>query len=109
MNKALFSSLFLVTLLTTLSACGGGRSVQQVQAESSKKTKVFLIWSDVTSSLKDSEVREVAKLTSAILDHLPEDSKYMVYPIQNETGRPVHIIKKGPSLDEPVRSSDDRD
>jgi hypothetical protein len=98
MSRNAVGSFIVLLLLSTLSACGG--SAQQTQSDSNKKqTKVVLIWCDVTSSLRDLESEEVANLASSVLDHLPEDARYVVYPIQNETGRPVHIIKKGPSLD----------
>jgi hypothetical protein len=95
-----------LSLVTSCSKNGGS---QKVQANTTtKKIKVILLWCDVTSSLKDLESEEVSSLASAVLDHFPQGTKYVLYPIQTETGRPVAIIKSGPSLED-LSSNDNSD
>lgn len=96
--------LLLLTLVTSCSQSGGGEKA----SATTKKIKVVLLWCDVTSSLKDLESGEVSSIAAAILDHFPQDTKYVLYPIQTETGRPVAIIKSGPSLEDPP-SNDNSD
>jgi hypothetical protein len=95
MKLQVFTLGTILLALALLSSCA--RTGGSHQAEASK-VKVLLLWCDVTSSLKELEIEEVSRIATAVLDHLPAGSKYVVYPIHTETERPVPIIKSGPLL-----------
>jgi hypothetical protein len=99
----------LLLSLSLITSCAKKGGIQEVQATATpKKIKVLLLWCDVTSSLKDLESEEVSSIASAVLDHFPQGTKYVLYPIQTETGRPVPIIKSGPTMED-LPTNDDTD
>ncbi len=59
------------------------------------KTKVVLVLCDVTGSLTESQSGRVAALAADIIDTLPGNSKYAVYPINEDSGRTPPLIPSG--------------
>ncbi|MFL6278067.1 MAG: hypothetical protein ACJ74G_23000 [Blastocatellia bacterium] len=57
------------------------------------KTRVALIFADVTNSLKPEESQQVAQLTAQVVNSLPRRSEFVVYPIQIETQRLSPILR----------------
>lgn len=99
-----------VALCVTLvkPACTPNNSNNSNSAQPQASKKVVMIWCDVTSSLQQSEVGEVAKLASDILDSLPEGTRYILYPIQRETERLKEITSgevppSDPDIDDLVK------
>ncbi len=74
-------SLALLSLLV-IAACGPVEIKQRVI-----KQRVVLIFSDVTSSLLETESASVANLTSDVIDSLTPGSKFSVVPIQVQPER----------------------
>jgi hypothetical protein len=58
------------------------------------KQRVVLILADVTRSLSQEQLEKSANLTADILDSLPVNSIYSVYPIQKETERILPLISR---------------
>ncbi|HEV7745471.1 MAG TPA: hypothetical protein VGO56_10785 [Pyrinomonadaceae bacterium] len=59
-----------------------------------ERERVVLIFSDVTSSLLQSESEQVGTLTCDVLDSLPPGTQYRVYPIQIE-GQKLEPMDEG--------------
>jgi hypothetical protein len=87
MKKTLTLWLLFTAATTILTSCDT-EPIVMVQ-----KTRVALVFSDVTSSLIPQENKEVAMLTADVLDHLPPGATYAVYPIQIETQRLTPIVE----------------
>src|SRR5262249_25163510 len=58
------------------------------------RERVVLIFSDVTSSLVESESEQVATLTSSVVDSLPPATRYFIYPVQVE-GQKLEPLDEG--------------
>src|SRR5262249_22252047 len=58
------------------------------------KQRVILIFSDVTSSLVQSESEQVATLTSSIINSLLPGTRYFIYPVQVE-GQKLEPMDEG--------------
>jgi len=56
------------------------------------KPQVVLLFSDVTSSLIESEINQVSTLTADVIDALPPGTEYYVFPIQMEPERLQPIL-----------------
>jgi hypothetical protein len=63
-----------------------------------RRMRKVLIWCDVTKSLLDTERGKVADLAADILDRLPADAEYALYPIQKETETPTDITRVDASV-----------
>jgi hypothetical protein len=57
-----------------------------------KAKKAVVIFCDVTSSLHSAETEKTAQFAADILDRLPLDTEYVVYPVQIETERPEAVV-----------------
>jgi hypothetical protein len=83
---------FLVVAVCSSLACPTPRPPIKTEAP-----PVFLlILVDVTRSLEKSEVRQVAKLASDVLDRFPANTDYTIYPIQWETQKPTAVDEGHP-------------
>jgi hypothetical protein len=89
----------LVVLVCCLLLTGACSSCQEHQPTSPRKSKVALVFCDVTNSLIPAESEEVAILAAQILDSLPAGTKYVVYPINIETQR-LSAIAEGQIITE---------
>jgi hypothetical protein len=79
------SVLLMMCLIQACTSTSGGPPVM--------KTKVALIFADVTNSLKPEECKEVARLTAEVINSFPRHTEYVVYPIQIETQRLSPIVQ----------------
>jgi hypothetical protein len=84
--------------MLTISACGNSSEEQGTKSEPKPKTKVAILFCDVTNSLLKDENKEVGLIATAVLNNLPVGTKYVIYPIQMETQR-LNPIKEGRVLE----------
>jgi hypothetical protein len=68
------------------------RNIQLPETTPPAKQKIAVILPDVTISLTQEENKKVASLTADILDNLPDETRYAVFPIQAEPVRVLPII-----------------
>lgn len=62
------------------------------------KKKAVVILCDVTSSLHETESVKVGELASDVLDRLPKNAEYILYPVQIETEKPPAIERTDPTI-----------
>jgi hypothetical protein len=79
---------------------------QDKESQLSTDAKVLLILFDVSASLADAEVNKAVSLAAEIIDNLPDNSVYAIYPIQvNELNLPPLVSETASSyLSEPERT-----
>lgn len=105
----LTSSILLFVGALLFSACPQPHNTNGVTSSGGKtrRVKKVLIWCDVTKSLLDSERGKVADLAANILDKLPADAEYALYPIQRETETPTDITRVNASVGDVDEIPDD--
>jgi hypothetical protein len=88
MWKIMLAGLLLLCLMTD--SC---RLVPPPPPPPSPKTKVVIIFCDVTNSLIPKENEKVAQLANSVIDSLPVGTQYVVYPILLETQLAYPIVE----------------
>jgi hypothetical protein len=91
LSYALLLSTCLLSCTKTPRDSKGSDTIPQPSP--AQKTKILLIFCDVTNSLREEESREAAKISADILDQQPANTEYIIYPIQIQTRLMPHIVK----------------
>jgi hypothetical protein len=97
MSKTRTSSmLIIIGGLLGAAACGIFKPPPPTPTPTPTSPVFLMILADVTKSLRQGEVQQVAKLASDVLDKFPDSTDYVIYPIHRETQKPTSLDEAHP-------------